>query len=82
MFSCVAYAQRPNIVKQPPKINGVLKATTNAAMKVKIHANSNSVFGTGNSNNNKYNKKDQLKKEEIIKQDELSKTGKAKKQKK
>ena len=77
MFSCLTYAQRPNIVKQPPKINGVLKATGNAAMKAKIHANSNSVFGTGNRNN-KYNKKDLPKKDEITKQEEVATASKAK----
>lgn len=81
MFSCLTYAQRPNIVKQPPKINGVLKATTNAAMKVKIHANSNSVYGTGNNNTNKYNKKNPPKKDEIKKEEEVATNSKIKKQK-
>ena len=81
MFSCLTYAQRPNIVKQPPKINGVLKATTNAAINAKIHANSNSVFGTGNGNTNKYNKKNQPKKEDIKKEEEVATNSKVKKQK-
>lgn len=82
LFSCYIYAQtgRPNI-KQPPRINGVLKATTNAAVKAKIHANSNSVFGTGN-NNAKYNKKNQPKKEAIKKEEEVAAISKSKKQKK
>ena len=80
MFSCFTYAQRPNIVKQPPKLNGVLKATSNAAMNAKIHANSNSVFGAGNSNN-KYNKKTQPKKEGIKKEEEVAANSKVKKQK-
>lgn len=80
MFSCFTYAQRPALVKQPPKMNGVLKATTNAAINAKIHANSNSVFGTGNSNN-KYTKKNQPKKEVIKKEDEVAADSKVKKQK-
>lgn len=53
-----------NIVKQQPRINGILKATNNANANAKIHANSNSVFGTRNTHPN-YNKKDQPKKDEI-----------------
>jgi hypothetical protein len=83
LFSCYVYAQpgRPNIVKQPPRINGVMKATTNAATNAKIHANSNSVFGTGNGQSN-YNKKNQSKGEEIKKEEETAKNIKPKKQKK
>ena len=51
------------IIKQP-RINGMLKTTTNANANAKIHANSNSVFGTGNTHPN-YNKKNQPKKDEI-----------------
>lgn len=43
-------------IKQPPKINGVLKATNSAAARVKIHANSNTVVGTSKSHPN-YSKK-------------------------
>ena len=56
-------------VKQPPRINGVLKATSNAAAKAKIHANSNSVFGTSKTHP-KYDKKKspkgELKDEKVV----------------
>lgn len=80
IFCYNSYSQpRPNIVK-PPKINGVLKATTVANVNAKIHANSNSVFGTSNTHPN-YNKKRQEQKSEIKTEDE-PKNKKAKKQKK
>ena len=80
LFSYFTYAQPGRgAIKQPPRINGVLKATTNAAVKAKIHANSNSVFGTG-TNNAKYNKKEQPKKEAVKKEEEVV-TTKSKKQK-
>lgn len=47
--NCLEAQQGIKVVKQPPKVNGVLKATTNATTKVKIHANSNTVHGTGNT---------------------------------
>ena len=53
-----------NMVKQPPRINGAVRATANANINAKIHANSNSVFGTGNAHPN-YNKKDNPQKGEI-----------------
>ena len=79
-FSYCASAQqgRPTI-KQPPKINGVLKATTNASINAKIHANSNSVFGTAKTHPN-YNKKKVVKKDEITHEADTKKS-KSKKQK-
>ena len=70
LFSNNLPAQHGRIaVKQPPRINGVLKATSNAAAKVKIHANSNSVFGTSKTHP-KYDKKQspkgELKDEKVI----------------
>lgn len=68
-------------IKQPPKINGVIKATTNANVNAKIHANSNSVFGASKTHP-KYDKKAQPKKSEIKKTDEADKNPKIKKSKK
>ena len=65
-------------IKQPPRINGVLKATSNATAKAKIHANSNSVFGTSKTHP-KYDKK-QPQKGELKDEKEVAK--KNKKQKK
>jgi hypothetical protein len=55
------------VVKQPPRINGILKATNNATNRVKIHANSNTVIGTSKTHPNydkKQAKKGELKEEE------------------
>ena len=81
VFSYNSYAQpgRPNIVKQPPKINGILKATTTAKVNAKIHANSNSVFTPANTH---ANKKNEQKKSEIKTEEEVKKNSKGKKQKK
>lgn len=63
LFSNNLPAQHGRItVKQPPRINGVSKATSNAATKAKIHANSNSVFGTSKTHP-KYDKKRSSKRE-------------------
>jgi hypothetical protein len=80
LLSGYVYAQpgRP-AVKQPPRINGVIKATTSASVNAKIHANSNSVFGTNKTHPN-YNKKKVAKKDEIT-QDADTKKGKIRKQK-
>lgn len=69
-----------NLVKQPSRINGVARAIANANVNAKIHANSNSVFGTGNTHPN-YNKKDQSRKEVAMDDGDIKKA-KAKKQKK
>ena len=66
-----------NIVKQTQGINGIVRATSNA----RIHANSNSVFGTIKTQPN-YDNKDQPKKDEIKINKEMEKNGKTKKQKK
>ena len=77
-FSHNLSAQRGRVtVKQPPKINNVLKATNNATAKVKIHANSNSVVGPSKSHP-KYDKKQppkgELKDEkEVVKKDKKQK---------
>lgn len=44
------------IIKQPPRINGVVKATNSATAKIKIHANSNTIVGTNKTHPN-YSKK-------------------------
>ncbi len=69
-----------NIGKQPPKINGIPKAISNANVNAKIHANSNSVVGAGNSQSN-YNKTEPPKKEAIREEGEIKKSN-VKKQKK
>ena len=69
-----------NVVKQPPRINGILKATNNATARVKIHANSNSVFGSKKTHPN-YEKRNQSKKV-VIKTEGQLKKGKEKKDKK
>ena len=66
LFSHYLYAQPGKVVK-PPKIN-VVKVTSNAAVNAKIHANSNSVFGTAKTHP-KYDKKTQAKKGEIKEED-------------
>gem|GEM_PF-3869741 len=53
-----------NIVNQQQNINVILRANNIANANARIHANSNSVFGTTNSSVN-YNKKDHPKKEEL-----------------
>ena len=63
-------------VKQPPRINGVQKATSNATAKAKIHANSNSVFGTGTTHP-KYDKKS--KKGELRNEKDVAKKDKKRK---
>ena len=71
------------MVKPPPRINGAIRAIANSSIQARIHANSNSVFGTGNTHAN-YTKKEEPKKEEI-KDDKYEgevKKGKGKKQKK
>ena len=70
-----------NIVKQTQVINGILRATSNANSNVKLHANSNSVFGTSKTHPN-YNNKDRPEKNEIKINKEREKNGKTKKQKK
>lgn len=70
LFSNDLLAQHRRIaVKQPPRINGVLKATSNTPAKAKIHANSNSVFGTSKTHP-KYDKKlppkGELKDEKVV----------------
>ena len=72
------------LVKQPPKINGAIRAATNAgitAANAKIHANSNSVFGTGNTKPD-YNKKNQPKKQDVKSEADVKKNTKEKKPKK
>lgn len=44
------------MIKQPPRITGVLNATNSATAKVKIHANSNTVVGINKTHPN-YGKK-------------------------
>ena len=56
----IAIAQPGRNIKQPPKIKGVPTAISNT--KVKIHANSNSVYGTAKTHPN-YSKKPTPKKE-------------------
>ena len=71
-----------NMVKQPPRINGVVRATATANINAKIHANSNSVFGNGNSHPN-YSKKEQPQKEVRNDEGEIKKmkeTGKKERQ--
>lgn len=70
-----------NIVKQQQNTNGILRANNIANTNAKIHANSNSVFGTNNSSAN-YNKKNQPKKEEGKSEEETKRNNKVKKQKK
>ena len=65
-------------IKQPPKVNVVKISVTK--VNTKIHANSNSVFGTGNTHPN-YDKRTPPKKGEI-KNNEEPKKIKAKKKKK
>jgi hypothetical protein len=73
------------LVRQPPRINGAARAAANAGINAaRIHANSNSVFGTGNTHPN-YTKKEEPKKEEINKEELKEgdiKKNKGKKQKK
>jgi hypothetical protein len=72
------------LVKQPPKINGAIRAATNAgitAANAKIHANSNSVYGTGSTYKRTQPKQEEVKKDEI-KDDAEVKKSKGKKQKK
>lgn len=67
LFSTTLYAQLGRgLVRQPPRITGVTRAASNAAVNARIHANSNSVFGAGNSHP-KYNKTEQPAKEEVKK---------------
>ena len=73
-------AQQGRGIKQPPKINGITTAINNANINAKIHANSNSVFGTANTHPN-YNKKEQPKSSEIKDGNETKKS-KVKKEKK
>ena len=70
--------QGPNlsIAKQQQNINGILRANSIANANAKIHANSNSVFGTTNSSS--YNKKDPPKKEEVKTEEETKKNNKVK----
>lgn len=72
-------AQPGHVIKQPPKIN-VPKVIANATVNARIHANSNSVFGTGNTHPN-YNKKSVPKKDDVKVEGETKKS-KSKKQKK
>ena len=69
------------MIKQPPRINGAMRGVTNASVNARIHANSNSVFGIGNSHPN-YNKKEEPKKEERKDDGETKKKEKGKKEKK
>src|SRR5688500_11191787 len=66
------------IVKQPPKIKSVLKATNSAKARVKIHANSNTVVGKSKTQP-KYNKKN---KKKVDLKDEKEIEATAKKEKK
>ncbi len=68
------------IIKQSPRINGVLKATNSATAKVKIHANSNTVVGTGKTHPN-YSKK-QKKQAELKDEKEIQATTKKEKKQK
>jgi len=70
-----------NIVKQQQNINGILRANNIANANARMHANSNSVFGTTNSSAN-YNKKDQPKKEDVNPEEETKKNNKTNNKKK
>ncbi len=63
-----------NIVKQQ-------KVTTAANTNAKVHANSNSIFGSGNTPS-KYDKKKQPKNNEVKDEEGMKKNNNAKKQKK
>ena len=67
---------QPGKIKQPPKISVVKVPNVN----VKVHANSNSVFGTGNTHPN-YNKKTPPKKGEIKSEGDKEKNKEKKKKK-
>ena len=78
----VVLAQPGHGIKPPPKINvpNIPRVITNANVNTRIHANSNSVFGTGNTHPN-YNKKTEPNKETVKVEGETKKS-KTKKQKK
>jgi hypothetical protein len=82
LLSCAKLFAQPakNIVKQTQVVNGILKATANANSNARIHANSNSVFGTANNHPSESNK-DQPKKNEIKVDKETQKNNKEKRQK-
>jgi hypothetical protein len=84
LYNCPVFAQggRPphKVVKQQPRVSGAISANTHANAKAKIHANSNSVFGSKKTHPN-YEKRNQSKKV-VIKTEGQLKKGKEKKDKK
>jgi hypothetical protein len=74
---------RHGMVKPPPRINSAARAAVNASINARLHANSNSVFGIGNTHPN-YSKKEEPKQEEIKDEKDEGdvKKGKGKKHKK
>jgi hypothetical protein len=82
LISTYLFAQKGpnlNIVKHTQNINAILRA--NGIANARIHANSNSVFGTTNSSTN-YTKKDPPKKEEVNPGEETKRSNKVKNKKK
>ncbi len=74
LYNCPVFAQggRPphKVVKQQPRVSGAISANTHANAKAKIHANSNSVFGSKKTHPN-YEKRNQSKKGELKEDKEL-----------
>ena len=86
MYSHTLQAQPGRgLVKQPPRIPAAIRIPTNASInataKAKIHANSNSVYGTGGAVYKKDAPKKEQVKQDAIKDDGEEKKGKGKKQK-
>lgn len=47
------------IIRPQPRVTGIFNATANANVNAKIHANSNSVFGTGNTHSTQLKREDE-----------------------